>query len=136
MASTCAFCRIASGEAAEHVVYADERTIAFLDANPAVEGHVIVAPKVHRAELLTADEPTAAAVFRTLRTVSATMERALTPDGFSAFYSTASLVGTVTHAHVHLLPRNRDDEVHLTLSRSRLDPAEGADLAEHLRAHR
>ena len=135
MTSTCAFCRIASGEERAHVVYADERTIAFLDANPAVEGHVIVAPKAHRAELLTADEPTAAAVFRTLRTVSATMERALTPDGFSAFYSTASLVGTVTHAHVHLLPRDGDDGVHISLPRSLLDPVEGAELAEHIRAH-
>jgi diadenosine tetraphosphate (Ap4A) HIT family hydrolase len=52
-ASGCEFCRIAAGEADAYRVYEDEATVAFLDANPAVDAHVLVAPKRHVEDVLT-----------------------------------------------------------------------------------
>lgn len=124
----CEFCQIVGGDHEGHVLYEDDRTIAFLDANPAVEGHTLVLPKDHRAELL--DAPDADAVFETVRLVSEQLEAHLEPDGFSVFYTTETLVGTVKHAHVHLLPRTVNDDVSLALERRPLDETFAATLAE------
>lgn len=127
----CAFCEIVAGEAEAHVLYEDERTLAFLDQNPAVEGHSLVIPTDHRAELLDGDD--AGAVFETVQTVSDGLDDLLQPDGFSLFYTTETLVGSVRHAHVHVLPRWADDDVSLALHRGRLDDDAAANLAAGVR---
>jgi len=130
----CAFCRIVSGEGEAHVLYEDERTVAFLDENPAVEGHALVIPKVHREDVLADDGATAAAVFDAVRTVSRALDAAFDPDGFSVFHSSGSLVGNVEHAHVHVVPRETDDGVHVSLPRRELSEREGERVAAAIRA--
>ena len=130
MTDRCTFCRIAAGDRPAHVLYEDERTVAFLDENPAVTGHTLVIPRTHEEELLTIDDATSTAVFETVRTVSNALDAALEPDGFSVFHTSGPLVGSVEHAHVHLLPRTVDDGVSLSLARDRLE----ADDAESVTA--
>lgn len=130
----CAFCRIVSGEDEAHILYEDERTVAFLDENPAVDGHALVIPKPHREDVLAGDERTAAAVFDTVRTVSRALDAAFDPDGFSVFHSTGPLVGNVEHAHVHVVPRLTDDDVHVSLPRRSLTVEEGERIAADVRA--
>ena len=43
----CIFCRIIGGEEMVSVVYEDERAIAFLDIQPASQGHTLVVTKEH-----------------------------------------------------------------------------------------
>lgn len=134
MVDDCAFCRIVSGEDDAHVLYEDERTVAFLDENPAVEGHALVIPKEHREDVLQGDEATASAAFDTVRTVSRALDAAFDPDGFSVFHSSGSLVGNVEHAHVHVVPRETDDGVHVSLPRRELSEREGGRVAAAIRA--
>jgi len=134
MVDDCAFCRIVSGEDEAHVLYEDERTVAFLDENPAVEGHALVIPKAHREDVLAGDGATAAAVFDTVQTVSRALDAAFEPDGFSVFHSSGSLVGNVEHAHVHVVPRETDDGVHVSLPRRELSEREGSRSAAEIRA--
>ena len=47
----CLFCRIAAGEIPATRVDEDERTIAFMDINPATRGHVLVIPREHSTDL-------------------------------------------------------------------------------------
>ena len=47
--SDCVFCDIVAGNVPASVVYEDESTIAFMDLRQPTEGHVLVAPKQHRA---------------------------------------------------------------------------------------
>lgn len=54
-------------------------------------------------------------------------------EGFSLIHTSGPLVGTVDHAHVHLLPRQDDDDVSLALPRESLDSEWGERLAERLR---
>ncbi|MBZ6495782.1 HIT family protein [Natrinema longum] len=129
----CEFCRIVAGERPAHVLYEDERTVAFLDENPAVTGHTLVVPTLHEEGLVTTDESTSMAVFETVRTVGNALKAALEPTGFSVFHTSGPLVGTVDHAHVHLVPRFADDDVTLSLSRDRLDPDEGTRLRDRVR---
>ncbi|WP_254525255.1 HIT family protein [Natrinema caseinilyticum] len=132
MVDTCEFCRLIDGDRPAHVLFEDDRTIAFLDRRPAVTGHTLVVPRVHEAEILTIDEPTSTAVFETARTVASAIEETLEPDGFSMFHTSGPLVGTVEHAHVHIVLRFADDDV--SLSRSRLDLDDATALTARLRA--
>lgn len=130
----CQFCRIVAGELDAHRLYEDELTVAFLDENPAARGHLLVIPRAHVEHLFTDDASVPVAVFRTVHRLATALDRALEPDGVSLFYTSAELVGSVTHAHVHLVPRNRDDAIHLALERESL--AEEADeLAARIRAN-
>ena len=48
----CLFCKIAAGEIPATLVREDERTVAFMDINPATRGHLLVIPRAHAADLL------------------------------------------------------------------------------------
>ncbi|WP_435096174.1 HIT family protein [Halarchaeum sp. P4] len=129
---SCAFCRIVAGEADAHRVYESERVVAFLDANPAVRGHTLVVPVAHGDDVF-ANDADAGAVFEAVRTLADALERALDVDGVSVFYTTPRIVGGVDHPHVHLLPRDSADGVHLSLPRGSLDDGEATALTARVR---
>ena len=56
----CLFCKIVAGEIPATVVREDERTIAFMDINPATRGHVLVVPRAHARDQLQGVRGTAA----------------------------------------------------------------------------
>lgn len=130
----CPFCEIVTGDREAHVLSETEHTLAFFDSNPATPGHTLVVPRQHREFLFAADEETAMATFRTARTVVGAMNRTIDPAGVSLFYTSGELVGEVTHAHVHVVPRYRGDDVQLALPREPLGD-DAAQRAERLRAH-
>ncbi|WP_053947596.1 HIT family protein [Halolamina sediminis] len=128
----CAFCAVVAGEHDVYVLREDDATLAFLDENPARKGHTVVIPKTHREELLGGNAG-GAAVFDAVDAVAADLRRALDPDGFSVFYTSGSMVGSIRHGHVHVVPREAGDDVSLALERSALDHDAAADLAARIR---
>lgn len=134
MSEPCVFCRIVDGTAEAHRIYEDEETLAFLDHEPAVQGHTQVIPKVHRQGLVDMSEEETAAVFTTARRVAAALETALEADGISLFQSSGAAAGQdVFHAHVHLLPRYEDDEISFAPSRRPLSYADAEGLVTRVR---
>lgn len=129
----CEFCEIIEGEQDAHVIYEDEPTIAFLDAEPAIRGHTLVAPTTHHESIFRADSALSGPIFDTVEAVALAIGEVLDPDGFSLFHTTGTLVGHITHAHVHLLPRYETDSIHLSLPREALTEPEATQLAEQLR---
>ncbi|GGN17360.1 HIT family protein [Halarchaeum nitratireducens] len=128
----CRFCDIAAGDAEVPRLYETDDVVAFLDANPAVRGHALVVPTLHERDVLD-DRGEATAVFAAVQRVGSALRDALDADGISVFYTTPELVGDVTHPHVHLLPRDRGDGVHLALDRGTLDEADADALVERVR---
>ena len=49
----CIFCRIIRGDVPSFRVFEDERTLAFMDINPANPGHALVVPKIHAETIFT-----------------------------------------------------------------------------------
>ena len=47
----CRFCQIIAGDEPAHVVFEDERTIAFLDNRPLFPGHSLLVPRDHHETL-------------------------------------------------------------------------------------
>ena len=93
------FMKIIRGEVPAHKVYEDERTLAFLDIFPEVEGHVLVVPKVQVDKFYDLSEEDYEALFTTVKKVARRLEEVF------GTRTLVKIIGTdVAHAHVHLMP--------------------------------
>jgi len=104
--SGCVFCDIVARRQPAEIVYEDERTMAFLDINPANPGHTLVIPKRHAATIFDIEEEDAAAVMRTAVRVARAIRQAFSPDGLNLVQSNGRAGGQeIFHVHVHVIPR-------------------------------
>lgn len=99
------FGKIIRGEAEADVVYEDEETMAFRDANPAAPEHILVVPKERLVNLFEADEEDAELLGRLMLTARNVAEEAgLEEDGFRLVVNNGAGVGqSVFHLHLHVL---------------------------------
>jgi histidine triad (HIT) family protein len=110
----CIFCKIIAGELPAQLIDGDERTIAFMDINPATRGHALVVPRRHARDLHEiADEDLAACAAMARRIAGRAADR-LAADGVNLLNSTGQAAWqTVFHFHIHVIPRYRDDPLRL-----------------------
>jgi len=139
-AEDCIFCRIVAGASPCEAIFEDDATLAFMDINPANDGHCLVIPKAHFAALF--DMPPAAfgAVAANAAKVARAVDAELRPDGLSLVQANGRLAGqSVFHLHIHVLPRREGDDLRLNWDRDRpeggkRDGARIAEIAGRLRA--
>ena len=114
----------------------DERTLSFMDINPATRGHALVIPKEHTANLLEIDPDDLAAVARAVQRLAQRIPERLGADGINLLNSCgAAAWQTVFHFHIHVIPRYDDDPLRLpwtpapvTPTRSRPPPSSCDEL--------
>ncbi len=135
MADDCLFCGIIAGDVPGQIVDSDERTVAFMDINPATDGHALVVPREHAADLIEISDEDLGATMLAARRLALRMRETLEPDGFNILNSCgAAAWQTVFHFHVHVVPRYEDDPLELPWVPSPGDPDAIAALADKLRA--
>ena len=106
----CVFCKIVAGEIPSFKLFEDEATLAFMDINPANEGHALVIPKEHAPDLYAVSDEALARTSVTAKRVAAALARTLNPDGLNIVQCNgAAAAQSVMHYHVHVLPRVTDD---------------------------
>ena len=105
----CIFCRIIRGEVPSFRVCEDDRSLAFMDINPANPGHVLVIPKVH------AENPVRPR--RTLADGDSNRRSKGCPGGAEGFRpyglnivqaNGPGAAQSVPHFHWHVVPRAKD----------------------------
>ena len=102
----CIFCKIANGEIPSSTVYEDENFRAILDLGPASDGHTIILPKNHFADLLDADAETRAEAINIAAKIGSAMKKGLGCAGFNIVQNNGEAAGqTVFHLHIHVIPR-------------------------------
>jgi histidine triad (HIT) family protein len=112
---SCIFCGIIDKSATAFLIYEDEEYIAFLDKYPISLGHTLVLPKKHfeRVNDLTQKQ------FCALYARVLALNRQIT----SKLGATASHISIndgaaanqlVPHVHVHIIPRNQNDNAGFT----------------------
>ena len=110
----CLFCKIAAGEIPATRVAEDDRTITFMDINPATRGHVLVIPRAHAKDLLEIQAEDLAAVASAAQRVAATMPERLGADGVNLLNSCGRVAWqTVFHFQLHVIPRYAADPLRL-----------------------
>lgn len=106
----CTFCAIARGETPARIIREDERTIAFMDINPATPGHCLVIPKAHADDIVDADPLDVAACATAARLLSQKAIDSLGADGAAVVSFARPAAGqTVFHLHFHVIPRREGD---------------------------
>ena len=129
----CIFCKIVAGELPATVVDEDERTLAFMDINPATRGHALVIPREHSPDLLSVDRDDLLAVALAARRLAGRAMERLGADGVNLVNSTGAVAWqTVFHFHVHVIPRYRDDPLRLPWVPAPGDPEQIATAAQEL----
>ena len=104
----CRFCQIVSGEESGHVVFEDERTLAFLDNRPLFPGHSLLVPRDHYETLGDLPDELVSPLFKNARLLSVAVPKAMKkPGSFVAMNNVVSQ--SVPHLHVHVVPRKPKD---------------------------
>jgi histidine triad (HIT) family protein len=128
----CIFCRIIAGELPSTRVDEDERTIAFMDINPATRGHVLVVPREHTRDLLSIAPEDLAAVTASAQKLAAAVSERLGADGVNLLNSCGRVAWqTVFHFHMHVIPRYAGDPPRLPWTP---EPGDRDEIAEAARA--
>ena len=103
---SCVFCKIIAGELPSSRIAEDDRTIAFMDVNPASLGHALVVPRSHSTDLHSIDADDLAAVTATAQRVAGLAVELLDADGVNLLNCTgADAWQSVFHFHMHVIPR-------------------------------
>ena len=98
----CVFCKIVSGEIPSKRVYEDDQVIVINDLNPGAPVHVLVIPKEHTENILTASPEILVHVKKVLPEI--VKKLGIAEKGFRIVVNTGVKGGqTVPHLHFHIL---------------------------------
>jgi histidine triad (HIT) family protein len=132
--SDCIFCKIVSGELPSMVIREDQRTVAFMDINPATRGHVLVIPRRHARDLLEVEREDLDATMAAAQEVARRAVDRLDAAGVNLINSCGEAAWqTVFHFHIHVIPRYEGDPLRLPWIPAEGDRDEIAAAAAALR---
>ncbi|MGH2831525.1 MAG: HIT family protein [Solirubrobacteraceae bacterium] len=130
----CIFCKIVAGDLPAQIVASDERTISFMDINPATPGHALVIPRTHTRDLSSIDPSDLQAVVLSAQRLAGLLQERLGAQGVNLLNSCGAVAWqTVFHFHMHVIPRYADDPLRLPWTPSAGDSQQVAQLAERLK---
>jgi histidine triad (HIT) family protein len=112
------FTRIIQGEIPCHKIAEDERYFSFLDIMPLAPGHTLVIPKKETDYLFQLDAETYQGLWLFAKKISAAVEAAVPCKRIGV-----AVIGLeVPHAHIHLVPLNKMDDINF--SRPKMNPSQ------------
>lgn len=114
------FTKIIKGEIPSYKVAEDENHYAFLDINPMMVGHTLVVPKVEVDYIYELEDEVLAALNVFAKNVALAIEQVLPCKRVGVM-----VIGTeVPHAHIHLLPFQKESQFNITAPRVELSKEE------------
>lgn len=132
----CIFCKIVAGEIPCLKLHEDAYTLAFMDINPANDGHALVVPRTHARDLYSISPESIAAVAVSARRVARAVDLTVKPEGLNLIQCNGEAAGqSVLHFHMHVLPRTLNDDLQMNWGLQRGDMDAIAALAERIRAN-
>jgi len=114
------FSKIINGEIPCYKLAENENFFAFLDVYPLVEGHTLVVPKIEIDKFFDMPEQYLREMLLFAKPIAIAIEKA-----FDCNRCGLSVVGLeVAHAHMHLVPINKADDLNFTRAKIKLSPEE------------
>ena len=105
----CLFCKIANKEIPSRIIMETGNSIAFLDAFPVSRGHTLVIPKNHYEKVQDMTDIDNNDLFDTVYKVISKVDK-LTGSTLLAIHNGKDSGQEIPHVHVHLIPREQDDQ--------------------------
>lgn len=124
------FIKIINGEIPCYKVAEDDNYLAFLDVNPNAIGHTLCIPKIEIDKLFDLDEKQYLGLMQFSRKVAIALEKTVPCNRIGV-----SVIGLeVPHAHVHLIPITKMDDMRF-LSKVSLSKDEFVALAKSIQSN-
>jgi histidine triad (HIT) family protein len=125
------FSKIIAGDIPCYKIAEDEKYFAFLDISPLAKGHTLVIPKQETDYIFDLDDETLAGLHLFSKKVALAIKKTVPCQRIGM----AVLGMEVPHAHIHLVPLNKETDLLFTNPRVKLSPEEMAELAKNIQAN-
>ncbi len=122
------FTKIVSGEIPSYKVAEDDNYYAFLDINPLSKGHTLVVPKKEVDYIFDLEDELLSGIHLFARKVAKAIENTIECKRIGVVVYGLD----VPHAHVHLIPLVKGNELNFTLEKLKLSQEEFADIANSI----
>ncbi|HPD94418.1 MAG: HIT family protein [Bacteroidales bacterium] len=122
------FSRIVNGEIPSYKIAEDDRFYAFLDINPLAEGHTLVIPKVEVNYIFDLDPDTLSGLTLFAQRVAKAIDKAMPCKRVGV----AVLGLEVPHAHIHLVPLNKESDIDFRKPKLKLTPERFTEIAQKI----
>jgi len=123
------FSRIITGEIPSYCIAEDDRFYAFLDINPMSKGHTLVVPRQETDYLFDLDDALLGDMMVFAKKVAKAIETAVPCKRVGVM-----VIGLeVPHAHIHLIPIQKEGDMSLANPRVSLSKEEFEEIAKEIR---
>jgi histidine triad (HIT) family protein len=123
------FSKLVAGEIPCHKVAENDAFFAFLDINPIVDGHTLVIPKTEIDYLFDIDDEELGRMIQFAKTVVRGLEKAIPCKRVGM-----AVIGLeVPHAHIHLIPIQKESDMYLGTKKLKKTAEELAQTATLIR---
>ncbi len=123
------FSRIIAGEIPCYKIAEDDRFFAFLDINPMMEGHTLVIPKEEKDYLFDYDDALLADMMVFAKKIALAQKKAVACQRVAV----AVLGMEVPHAHIHLVPINKESDMSFSKPKLSFSAEEMESIARRIR---
>lgn len=129
MATDTIFTKIIKGEIPAHKIVEDDRFLAFLDVYPLQKGHTLVIPKKQINYIFDLEDTLLADLHVFAKKIAQAVKKATGCNRIGM-----AVIGLeVPHAHVHLIPINRMDDMNFSNPKKQFPDEEMASMARQIR---
>lgn len=119
------FSRIIAGEIPCYKITEDDRFFAFLDINPMAKGHTLVVPKQEEDYLFNLDDKMLADMMVFAKKVAGAIQTSVPCVRIGI-----AVIGLeVPHAHIHLIPINKESDMNFRNPKLKLSNEEMTEIA-------
>ncbi|MCH1479438.1 MAG: HIT domain-containing protein [Crocinitomicaceae bacterium] len=126
------FTKIIKGEIPCYKIAEDDSFLAFLDINPLMRGHALVIPKVEIDYLFDIDDDVLQNMIIFAKNVASKIKNAIPCDRVGV-----SVIGLeVPHAHIHLIPISKIDDMNFNNSKLALSSKEMINIQQDIIGHK
>lgn len=122
------FSKIAAGEIPSYKVAEDDRFFAFLDINPVAEGHTLVIPKREEDYIFNLSDDEYAGLQLFAKRVAKALGKAIPCKRVGV----AVMGLEVPHAHIHLIPINKESDMNFFGEKLQLSPERMQQIADSI----
>ncbi len=125
------FSKIINGEIPSYKIAEDQQFFAFLDIFPLREGHTLIVPKLEIDKFFEVPDAWLSNILLFARPIALAIEKA-----FDCNRCGLSVVGLeIPHAHLHLVPIDRADDLNFTRPKLQLSPDQLRSAQEKILSH-
>jgi Diadenosine tetraphosphate (Ap4A) hydrolase and other HIT family hydrolases len=124
------FSKIAAGEIPSYKIAENDKFYAFLDINPLVKGHTLVIPRREVDYIFDMEDEELADMHLFAKSVAKAIEKAIPCKRVGV----AVMGLEVPHAHIHLIPINKESDMIISNPKQKLSDEEFVGIASAIKA--